>query len=59
MKSRRPILFEDKVKNAYLEGWSDNYVKVVAPYDKALINSIVYAELKAIDSEGRVEANLV
>ena len=59
LKSRRPILFEDKVKNAYLEGWSDNYVKVVAPYDKALINSIVYAELKAIDAEGRVEANLV
>ena len=54
LQSERPVLFESKVKGSMLEGWTDNYVKVVAPFDESLINQIVNARLVDIDEDGRV-----
>jgi threonylcarbamoyladenosine tRNA methylthiotransferase MtaB len=37
----RPVLFEHVNKNGMMEGYSDNYVKVKAPYKEAWENEIV------------------
>jgi threonylcarbamoyladenosine tRNA methylthiotransferase MtaB len=37
----RKVLFEENQKNGMMEGYTDNYIKVVAPYRKELVNQIV------------------
>ncbi len=37
----RPVLFEGHSKNAMMEGYSDNYIKITAPLKKELVNEIV------------------
>jgi len=37
----RPVLFEGNKKNEMMEGYSDNYIKVTAPYQESLVNQIV------------------
>jgi threonylcarbamoyladenosine tRNA methylthiotransferase MtaB len=36
----RKVLFESKNKNGMLEGYTDNYIKIVAPYNEAWENKI-------------------
>ncbi len=37
----RKVLFETKNKNNMMEGYTDNYIKITAPYDAAWENNIV------------------
>lgn len=37
----RKVLFESTRKGDHIEGYTDNYIKVQAPYDQRLINEIV------------------
>lgn len=37
----RKVLFEENEKNGMMEGYTDNYIKVVAPYKKEWVNKIV------------------
>jgi threonylcarbamoyladenosine tRNA methylthiotransferase MtaB len=37
----RPVLFEAYNKNGMMEGYSDNYIKVTAPYNKSWVNQVV------------------
>ncbi len=37
----RKVLFESQNRNGLIEGYSDNYIKVAAPYRDDLVNSIV------------------
>lgn len=37
----RPVLFEGHSKNAMMEGYSDNYIKITAPLKKEWVNEIV------------------
>ena len=37
----RKVLFEENGKNGMMEGYSDNYIKVTAPYKKEWVNQIV------------------
>lgn len=37
----RKVLFETNDKNGMMEGYSDNYIKVTAPYKKEWVNNIV------------------
>ncbi|MEX0770038.1 MAG: tRNA (N(6)-L-threonylcarbamoyladenosine(37)-C(2))-methylthiotransferase MtaB [Balneolaceae bacterium] len=41
----RPVLFESENKNGFIQGWTDNYVRVAVPFTPALENRIVPAEL--------------
>jgi threonylcarbamoyladenosine tRNA methylthiotransferase MtaB len=36
----RAILFEQAEKNGMMEGYSDNYIKIQAPYQKEKVNSL-------------------
>ena len=48
------ILFEHENKKGYITGFSENYVKVRAPWEPSLANSIKEVVLDTIDQEGFV-----
>ena len=50
----RPILFETENKFGYIQGYTDNYIKVRHPWSPDLSNKIIYAKLSKIDNEGFV-----
>jgi threonylcarbamoyladenosine tRNA methylthiotransferase MtaB len=37
----RKVLFEGHNKNMMMEGYTDNYIRIVTPYDPAFVNNIV------------------
>lgn len=37
----RKVLFEDNIKNGMMEGYTDNYIRITAPYKKEWANEIV------------------
>jgi threonylcarbamoyladenosine tRNA methylthiotransferase MtaB len=41
----RPVLFEAERQEDRMQGFSDNYVKVIRPYDAALVNRIAEVAL--------------
>jgi threonylcarbamoyladenosine tRNA methylthiotransferase MtaB len=59
--TRRPILFEEEVSEGHLHGFTDNYIKVITPYDPLLVNEIRTYRLAAMDANGEmlVEADEV
>jgi len=50
----KTILFEKENKEGYIEGFSENYVRVRQPWDPALANQLVELTLGVIDAEGFV-----
>ncbi len=36
----RPVLFEHAIKDHQMEGYTDNYIKVVRPYDESMVNEV-------------------
>jgi threonylcarbamoyladenosine tRNA methylthiotransferase MtaB len=55
---KRKALFESKNKDGLLEGWTDNYIKVVTPFKKELINKVIPVGLIEIDEAGRLNVEL-
>ncbi|MGF1669538.1 MAG: tRNA (N(6)-L-threonylcarbamoyladenosine(37)-C(2))-methylthiotransferase MtaB [Balneolaceae bacterium] len=41
INSIRPVLFESENKNGYIQGWTDNYIRIKFPYDFSLENKII------------------
>jgi len=50
----RPILFEGEKREVMMHGFTDNYVKIEAPFEENLVNEIQLATLKEITSMGTV-----
>lgn len=48
------VLFEGENKEGYIHGFTENYIKVRAPWNPALVNTLHEVELKEIDGEGMV-----
>ncbi|MCA0932092.1 tRNA (N(6)-L-threonylcarbamoyladenosine(37)-C(2))-methylthiotransferase MtaB [Lutimonas saemankumensis] len=48
------VLFEDENKKGYIHGFTQNYVKVKAPWDPALANTVHTVKLTQIDEDGLV-----
>lgn len=48
----RPVLFESENKNGFIQGWTDNYVRMAVPYNPALENRIIPVELGKRSKEG-------
>lgn len=51
---RRRVLFEGENKEGYIHGFTENYVKVKAPWDPALVNTTAQVTLTEIDEDGLV-----
>jgi len=48
------VLFEGENKKGYIHGFTENYVKVKAPWNPALINTLQTVKLSSIDEDGLV-----
>jgi len=48
------VLFEGENKEGYIHGFTENYVKVKAPWDPAMVNTLHQIELTEIDKDGLV-----
>ena len=48
----KTILFESENKFGYINGYTDNYVKVRHPWNPELSNKLVCGKLKMIDDKG-------
>lgn len=54
LKSSRSVLFESENKAGYIHGFTENYVKVKAPWNPELVNTIHQVELTEIEEDGLV-----
>ena len=57
--SVREVLFESTDRNCLMYGYTDNYLRVSAPYDTALINNICAVRLLDFDAEGNITSEIV
>ena len=53
------VLFEDKEKDGFLFGFTQNYIKIKIPYDPMMVNEIISVELERIDQDGLVMGNTI
>ena len=57
INSTRSVLFESENKEGYIHGFTENYVKVKAPWNPELVNQIHQVQLTKIDDDGLVRFN--
>lgn len=50
----RTVLFEGENKDGYIHGFTENYVKVKAPWNPELVNTLHEIKLATIDEDGLV-----
>ncbi|QMW06501.1 tRNA (N(6)-L-threonylcarbamoyladenosine(37)-C(2))-methylthiotransferase MtaB [Spirosoma foliorum] len=50
------VLFEEDIEDGKMQGFTENYVRVVAQYDPLRINETLPVRLTAINAEGLMEA---
>ena len=48
----RPVLFEQHKDKRLMSGYTDNYIRIEAPYDPGYLNGIAEVRLEAIQPEG-------
>jgi threonylcarbamoyladenosine tRNA methylthiotransferase MtaB len=53
------VLFEKDIHDGLMEGFTDNYVRVVAKYDPILINELKKVKLNNVTAEGLMEVTEV
>ena len=54
LTAKRTVLFESENKAGYIHGFTENYVKVKAPWNPSLVNTLHHVELTEIDDDGLV-----
>ena len=54
----RPALMESKEQDGFIEGFTDNYIKVKLPVENDLANSIVPVVLASFNAEGNISAQI-
>ena len=50
--SKRNVIFEGENKDGFMFGFTENYVRVKAPYRKEWVNQLIYCQLNTIDEDG-------
>ena len=51
------VLFESENKTGYINGFTENYVKVKTPWNPELVNTLHKVKLTEIDKDGLVRFN--
>ena len=59
LKTTRTVLFESENKEGYIHGFTENYVKVKAPWNPELVNTLHKVELTQIDDDGLVRFDFI
>ena len=57
--TERTVLFESTDHDGMMYGYTDNYLRVVAPYDSRYINTICTVLLDSFDSDGNIRSKIV
>ncbi|WP_431106979.1 tRNA (N(6)-L-threonylcarbamoyladenosine(37)-C(2))-methylthiotransferase MtaB [Winogradskyella poriferorum] len=57
--TERTVLFEGENKEGYIHGFTENYVKVKAPWNPELVNTLHEVKLTKIDEDGLVRFEFV
>ncbi|MBG49564.1 MAG: tRNA (N(6)-L-threonylcarbamoyladenosine(37)-C(2))-methylthiotransferase MtaB [Pseudozobellia sp.] len=57
--TERTVLFEGENKEGYIHGFTENYVKVMAPWNPNLVNTLHEVKLTEIDESGLVRFDFV
>lgn len=57
--STRTVLFEGENKEGYIHGFTENYIKVKAPWNPDLVNTLYEVQLTEIDADGLVRFDFV
>ncbi|SHH42997.1 tRNA (N(6)-L-threonylcarbamoyladenosine(37)-C(2))-methylthiotransferase MtaB [Winogradskyella jejuensis] len=57
--SERTVLFEGENKEGYIHGFTENYVKVKAPWNPELVNTLSKVKLTKIDEDGLVRLEFI
>ena len=57
--SLRTVLFEHENKNGYIQGFTENYVKVKVDYDPGLRNQSIKVKLKDFADDGIILGELL
>ena len=55
----KTVLFEGENKEGYIHGFTENYVKVKAPWNPELVNTLHQVTLTKIDDDGMVRFDFV
>ena len=55
----KTVLFESDNKQGYIHGFTENYVKIKAPWDPSLVNTLHKVKLTKIDADGMVRFEFV
>lgn len=56
--SKREVLFEKEIKDGYLVGFTDNYIKVRLPWNPKYSNELCWVRLDYIDEQGYVRISV-
>jgi len=59
LNTERTVLFEDENKEGYINGFTENYVKVKAPWNPELVNTLRKVKLTEIDEDGLVRFDFI
>lgn len=55
----RTVLFEQENKDGFINGFTDNYVKVKLPYNTSLINHLNEVSIHSFDADGLMNGELI
>ncbi len=55
----RTVLFEGESKDGYIQGFTENYVKVKSPWNPSLVNTLHHVKLTKIDVDGHVRFEFI
>ena len=55
----RTVLFEGENKAGFIHGFTENYVKVKAPWNPELVNTLHVVNLDRIDKDGMVRFDFI
>ena len=59
LSTERDVLFESTNHNGLMYGYTDNYLRVSAPFDEMRVNNICRVRLDSIDANGDISATLL
>ena len=57
--TQREVLFESEAKEGVMSGFTDNYIKIEAPLESYLLNTIGPVALSEVDAEGVMSAQVL
>lgn len=57
--TKRTVLFEGENKEGYIQGFTENYIKVKTPWNPDLVNTLHSIQLTKIDEDGLVRFDFV